>query len=160
MFRRQHARRSPVAAEVIAQFAEPDLLPDESGYLLIEEARARCVALSGQAEGADERDRWRRVHRELGMAGYLISAELPASKRRSLSAEARQRSTDFCRRSADAEYAVLRLITAASSAAGKGLLVPALAEHMQAAAENLGFARQIMVVALTDAGDPSTSATR
>jgi hypothetical protein len=61
-------------------------------YVLLEEARLRCEALTAQA--ATERD-WsllRRIHREIGMAGWLVSDKLDSDRRLSLLATAQRRS--------------------------------------------------------------------
>src|ERR1700759_3795673 len=85
------AGRSPLAARIAKQLTERPALPDENAYRLIEEARLRCQRRLQKCIGEAERARWTSVHRELGMAGYLASGEIPPNKRVELLARARER---------------------------------------------------------------------
>lgn len=133
------------------------MLPDEAAYRLIEEARLRCQRRRDLPGHWDHR-LWGNAYRELGMAGYLTSTEIPSGKRRALLAQARERSLEPTRGAVGDEYTVLRLITAAASQAVEALLVPALADHVQAATEHLAQARQILVHALYEQRTRTTSA--
>lgn len=65
---------------------------DELAYALLEEARLRCQELAVEAAVETARVSLRRVHRELGMAGWLTSSELDQDRRLALLAGAHQRS--------------------------------------------------------------------
>jgi hypothetical protein len=61
-------------------------------YVLLEEARLRCEDLIAHAVTARERSSLGQIHRELGMAGWIISAEIESGQRLQLLAGARDRS--------------------------------------------------------------------
>lgn len=150
--------RSALAARVAKQLAERPTLPDENAYRLIEEARLRSLRRLDSCTGEDERRRWSSVHRELGMAGYLASGEIPPSKRVDLLARAKERSTEVSGDLVGDEYMVLKLITAAAAASLEALLLPVLAEHVQPATEHLAEARRDLIRALSEQRTRSASA--
>lgn len=150
--------RLPKPAAVLAEAAGKPALPDETAYRLIEEARLRCLSLRDRAGEDIERLRWMSVHRELGMAGYLASTEIPSCKRRSLLAQAHEALTGAPSDAGEEEYTILKLITSAAAETVEALLVPALAEPVQLATEHLARARHLLVRALSEQRARSASA--
>ena len=63
---------------------------DEHAYILVEQARLRCEHFRDSVGTVDERVSLVQIHRELGMAGWLVSAELDPARRRQLLAAAHQ----------------------------------------------------------------------
>jgi hypothetical protein len=61
---------------------------ESRAYVLVEEARLRCERVEGDALLRQ----FRRIHREIGMAGLFASAELPSVSRQVLLEVARLRS--------------------------------------------------------------------
>jgi hypothetical protein len=116
---------------------------DERAYLLLEEARTRCEALRMRADTTEERRRLGSLHRELGMAGFLASSDIPPQRRCALHRLARARSAQpaFVLSGEPAE-ALVALTLRAQAAIDRGLKVPALITHMRRARGYLGRAQE------------------
>lgn len=65
---------------------------DELAYTLLEEARLRCEQLVAEAGTRSERMVLGWIHRELGMAGWLVSSQLVPDRRLARLADAHHRS--------------------------------------------------------------------
>lgn len=65
---------------------------DERAYLLLEEVRLRCEALRDGASGDEERRTLVSLYAELGLAGFLVSSDIPPRRRRTLLELARAQS--------------------------------------------------------------------
>jgi hypothetical protein len=64
------------------------LTGDEHAYVLVEQARLRCEHFHDSVGTDTERLALEQIHRELGMAGWLISSPLDSLRRLPLLAEA------------------------------------------------------------------------
>jgi len=84
---------------------------EEQAYTLLEEARLRCEQLT--ADEPEDRVSLRKIHRELGLAGWLASSELAPDRRLALLDNAHQRSTTALLHPAQSPHA---LATAAITA--------------------------------------------
>jgi hypothetical protein len=69
------------------------LTGDEHAYLLVEQARLRCEDFHDSVGTDTERLALEQIHRELGMAGWLISSPLDRLRRLPLLAEAHLQAT-------------------------------------------------------------------
>jgi hypothetical protein len=65
---------------------------DEQAYLLLEEARLRCLRLCEEALTRARRRQLEVAYREIGMAGYMASSRIPSDRRRRLLWQAHERS--------------------------------------------------------------------
>lgn len=69
------------------------LTGDEHAYVLVEQARLRCEHFRSSVGTGTERLALEQIHRELGMAGWLISSPLDSVRRLSLLAAAHLQAT-------------------------------------------------------------------
>jgi hypothetical protein len=69
------------------------LTGDEHAYMLVEQARLRCEDFHDSVGTRTERLVLEQIHRELGMAGWLISSPLDRLRRLPLLAEAHLQAT-------------------------------------------------------------------
>ncbi len=71
---------------------DPAAIGEERAYLIIEKLRLRCEQLLLMVSTHAQAHELRRVHRELGMAGLVVSTEMPAPVRLSLLTGAHEQS--------------------------------------------------------------------
>ena len=74
-------------ADVVRQ--KSSVQAETDAYELLEEARLRCEQADFEREGIVERAPLRILHREVGLAGFLASSNLPSRRRREALARAR-----------------------------------------------------------------------
>lgn len=87
---------------------------DEAAYLALEEARLVCERQDSADQG--QSDRLRLLHRQLGMAGFHVSCELPPIRRRKLLELARARSEKRSATAVDVAPSIATLTRDARSA--------------------------------------------
>jgi hypothetical protein len=128
---------------------------EQRAYVLLEEARLRYERwLSTRGTGetdAQERDPYELLHRELGMAGFCVSANIPSQRRRALLALARERCGTGGERGAEAMYRVQSLVRGAWTAVEQGRGIPELSDPMQGAHAHLLMAQKLFRVIAHDA---------
>jgi hypothetical protein len=66
----------------------------EQGYLLLEEARLRCEQLAGNMGSASDRNALTAIHKQLGLAGWIVSSDLEPDCRMTLLTRAQRRSIE------------------------------------------------------------------
>lgn len=106
---------------------------DERAYLLLEEARLRCEALRDGASSDGERRRLASLHRELGLAGFLVSSDIPPRRRRALLELARAQSAGPAWEPSDPAHTLVALTLRAQAAIEQGAMSPAQIAHMERA---------------------------
>lgn len=114
---------------------------DELAYLLLEEARLRSFAIWNAAGGDDAAPVLRDVHRELGLAAYLASAELDPDRRQERHKRARRLAAEPV---TDPVRALGHTTEAAAEILGHGSVAPELTDHLQQAAQHLASARRLI----------------
>jgi hypothetical protein len=121
----------------------PLCVREESAYALLESARLRCEQLG--ARELPEGSWLRALHRELGLAGYLVSARIPSDRRGEVLAGARSRVRQAPRRAIEAELRELReLLRHAEEALERALVAPELSDHVARAQEPLARACELL----------------
>src|SRR2546430_2743519 len=70
----------------LADRSTPNWRDDEHAlaYIVLEQARAACERARGTASRREELDALRKIHRDLGLAGYFVSYELAPELRHEL----------------------------------------------------------------------------
>jgi hypothetical protein len=121
---------------------------DESGgasaYMLLEEARLRCERLTAQAGTEAEYASLRRIHRELGMAGWLASTGIDASRRLALLSSARRRSTQPMPYASNSTHALAGTTISAEDAIGRSLTATQDSDHMHLAHLHVLHAEELL----------------
>ena len=64
---------------------------EDAAYSLLEEARLNCEELLARADTSDQHSGLQRLHRELGLAGFVVSSNISSVRRRRLLEAARER---------------------------------------------------------------------
>jgi hypothetical protein len=124
---------------------------EQAAYVLLEEARLRCERLRDRAESGTERRALRTLHREIGLAGFAVSANLAAGRRRESLALARQRSARVPPDESGGPRVLAYLLEQADRAVEDGLNAAAVTDHVQLAQGHLLQARDLLA-ALRAAG--------
>lgn len=128
---------------------------DDEAYVLLEEARLRCLRLRDEAVAEPRLAMLAVAYREFGMAGYMASSRIPSERRLRLLAEARER----CGRATGTAHplrALMQLAASAAIAVERALVAPGITDHLQTAAEHLVRARVALGDLLT-AGTPAAT---
>jgi hypothetical protein len=129
--------------------------------VLLEEARLRYERLMAARDtddlNADETDAYALLHRELGMAGFCVSAHIPSQRRRALLSIARRRCGTAGEHRGDAMYRVRGLVHRAWSAVDEGRGIPELSDPMQQAYAHLLAAQELFGVIARGARRSSSS---
>ncbi|HTW13324.1 MAG TPA: hypothetical protein VME01_11305 [Solirubrobacteraceae bacterium] len=113
---------------------------EELAYTLLEEARLRCERLIA---GDFDVNLMRRLHREVGFAGYCAGERLVAYDRRMLLELAREHAED--QREIDDELSIMvGVIAAGSHAVTRALSATANSEHVQQANVHLTAACELL----------------
>lgn len=121
---------------------------DEEAYLRLEEARLHCLRLRDHASSEPARERLAAAYRELGMAGYMASNEIPSRRRLAILAEAHER----CERPArDGLRTLHTLAQQAAVAVERALVAPGITDHLQLAVEHVARAEVALGAILVDA---------
>ena len=113
--------------------ADPVRIGDARAYGLLEEARLRCEKLRSEAATAAKRDALERLHRELGLAGFFASSNIPARARRGLLGQAHQRCAESVSECSNSIDALALIMLGSAHAVEHGLLAPGLSDHMHLA---------------------------
>jgi hypothetical protein len=144
---RKRSARSPLAER------------EQRAYVLLEEARLRYERLMAARDtddvNADETDAYALLHRQLGMAGFCVSAHIPSQRRRVSIAHRRCGTAGEHR--GDAMYRVLGLVHRAWSAVDQGRGIPELSDPMQQAYAHLLSAQELFGVIARGARRSSSS---
>jgi hypothetical protein len=133
--------------------AESLLRCEKDAYILLEETRLRCERM---LQTAGDQQPLRALHRELGLAGFLASSNLPSDKRREALARARDR---VCAGAAEAGDigALPALVDRARLALESGLIAPEFTEHVHLAHVHALRARDLLTKLLSGAQHASLS---
>jgi hypothetical protein len=120
---------------------------DARAYVLAEEARLRCEALSAAVRTAERRRELRRLHRDLGLSGLYLSTNIPASVRRALLARVHARCERLDRRRAGTMRGLARTVRRAVRALGRAADKAGPAEHRELAQLHLHRAMEFLIPA-------------
>jgi hypothetical protein len=126
---------------------------EQRAYVLLEEARLRYERLlsmhSSDEARADCPDAHTLLHRELGMAGFCVSANIPSQRRRALVAVAHGRCGTGDERGGEQMYRIQGLVRRAWTAVEQGRGVPELSDPTQRAHAHLLAVQELFgVIAL------------
>jgi hypothetical protein len=117
---------------------------EADAYELLEEARLRCEQLDSEGAGIGERAPLRVLHREVGLAGFLASSNIPSRRRQKALASAHISAGSDQLEAQDAESALVALMERACDAVEQGLIAPGLSDHMGLAHAHVVRAQQLM----------------
>jgi hypothetical protein len=113
-------------------------------YLLLEEARLRLERILTRSDATAVRQRRLKLHRELGLAGFVASASIPRGRRLAAAARAHE----WCFRDTaveqNGEPMLLTLVGQALRAVEDGLAVPTLSDQMHLTHVHLLNAQELL----------------
>ena len=123
------------------------LTGDQQAYVLVEQARLRCEHFHGNAGADAERFALEQIHRELGMAGWMISSTLDPVQRLPLLAAAHLQATAPALHHIDA-HALAAVVIEGEDAVVAALTRDAGSDHMHLAHLHLLYAMELLAALL------------
>jgi hypothetical protein len=116
-------------------------------YVLVEEARLRCEALRASARSDERRRELRRLHRDLGLSGLYVSANIPSETRRALLSRVHSRCDRPGRARGGSARGLERTVRRAVRALGRAVARDGSAEHLELAQLHLLRAMEFVTAA-------------
>jgi Tfp pilus assembly protein PilW len=120
---------------------------DEQAYVLVEQARLRCEQFHRNAGTDAERFALEQIHRELGMAGWMVSSTLDSMRRRSLLAAAHRQAKSPALHRLDV-HALAAIVIEGEDAVVAALTRDAGSDHMHLAHLHLLCAMELLAALL------------
>jgi hypothetical protein len=117
---------------------------ESDAYELLEEARLRCEQLDSERKAIVELASLWVLHREVGLAGFVASSNLPPRRRQRALARARISVASDQLECSDAEATLVAVIERAREAVEQGLIAPGVSDHMHLAHVHVVRAQQLV----------------
>jgi Tfp pilus assembly protein PilW len=133
----------PTPAQLLSDPPDSAHAADGQAYALVEEARLRCEQLQAEVSRDPKRHALRAIHRQLGMAGWAASTELPPHRRQAVLRDAHHQSVRPMRHPVP-EHALTEVVIEAEDALAAGLGHDQQSEHLHLARAHLLHAMDLL----------------